>query len=61
MKKNGNSELNSQKIEISLAAADAGGRALAAYVSDPVLMAKENWAGEAAARVYRAMVAIQAC
>ena len=41
--------------EITLGMAVAGGEVVEKCVNDPAFMAKENWAGELAARVYKAM------
>ena len=45
------------EIEISLGVAEAGGRVVNECVNDPTFMAAPYWAGELAARVYRAMCA----
>ena len=43
------------EIEISLEANYVGGKLLAKLVGDPNFMAKPNWSGELASRVYKVM------
>lgn len=48
-------------VEITLEAAEKGSRLVAEHTSDPHLMAKPNWAGQLAARVYRSMSLCAGC
>jgi hypothetical protein len=43
------------KIEISVDMSQAGGRAVAAFMADPLVTAGVDWEAVLAARVYRAM------
>ena len=50
-------ETSSAGADISIAVCIVGAEVLEACVGDPAFMAKDNWPGELAARVYKVMVA----